>query len=90
MKKLIANLINGQIKRSPELDGTICPGETVKVFTVESDTLRCKIWNSSNSESFSRDAVCKSIATKLVEDEDEMGGSVSYNLNEIMFEIEEK
>jgi hypothetical protein len=89
-KLFLKNLNGGNIKRSPELDGTICPGEKVKVFTVEGETLLCKIWNSSNNESFNGQDACKGILEQILDEDDVMAGSLSMRFNEIMFEIEEK
>ena len=88
-KLLLKNLNSGKIKRSTELDGTICQGEKVKVFTVDGEKMLCKIWNSSNDESFNGQDACKEILGIILEDET-MGGSISMRFNEIMFEIEEK
>lgn len=90
MKKLIALLINADIKRASQFDDTICSGTPVKVYTAETDTHICKIWNASNDNGFNRQEVCKEIGLKLLSDEDIVEGTVSYNFNEIMFEIEEK
>jgi hypothetical protein len=90
MNKLIQKLIKADIKRSPELDGDICPGEKVNVYTAETDKFLCKIWNSSNNNSFDKSIVCARIADELLEDENNTGGRVDYNFNEIMYEIEEK
>lgn len=90
MKKLIALLINADIRRAPEFDDKICPGTPVKAFKAETDTHICKIWNASNDNGFNRQEVCKEIGLKLLSDEDTVEGTISYNFNEIMFEIEEK
>ncbi len=90
MKDLIKKLINGDVKRSPEFDLSICKDTRVKVFTAETSSLLCKIWNTSNNNSFDTDYVCKKIANELLDDEDACEGTVSYNFNEIMFEITEK
>jgi hypothetical protein len=90
MKDLISQLLTTGIIRSPELDFSIHPVVRVTMFTVETDELFCKVWNSSNDARFDRDYVCKEIASQLLDDDTLMEGSVSYNLNEIMFEITEK
>ena len=50
--KLVKNLINANYKRSAGDDFADGIGGTVKVYTVETDSSRCKFWNSSNNSSF--------------------------------------
>ena len=89
-KQLIKNLLNAKLVRTPERDGEACPGEKVNMYTVEGDTLICKVWNSSNNSGFDKEYVAKEIVEQLIEDEDTCEGRVNYNFNEIMFEISEK
>lgn len=91
-KELMKNLIRGNVKRSPEMDGDACPGEKVNMFSVEGDTSICKLWNSSNNSPFSRKEACSRIASLILEDEDDevYDGSFSIDFNEIMFEIRSK
>ncbi|MEK6829758.1 MAG: hypothetical protein AABY15_06580 [Nanoarchaeota archaeon] len=88
-KQLLKNLVNAQYKRSPELDHTACPGEKVKMFTVDGETSTCKMWNSSNDSTFSKVDACREIANKIL-DEDVCEGNFSLDFNEIWFEITEK
>lgn len=90
MNKLIQKLMRGEFKRSPEYDDTICPGTPVKVFTVETDKFLCKLWNSSNNNDFDKRDITVEIADKLLEDKNNLGGTVSQDFKEIMFEIIEK
>lgn len=90
MKDLVIKLLTTSIIRSPELDLSINPEVSVKVFSVETNELLCKIWNSSNDNAFDREYVAKEIAAQILEDDTLMDGIVSFNLSEIMFEITEK
>ena len=90
MKNLIIKLLSTSLVRSPDFDLSIQPQTRVKVFTIETEELLCKVWNSSNDNSFDREYVAKEISSQLLEDETMSEGSVSYNLSEIMFEITEK
>ena len=91
-KELMKNLIRGNYKRSPEMDGDACPGEKVNMFSVESETSICKFWNSSNNSSFNKKEACSRIVSQILEDEDDevYDGSFSIDFNEIMFEIRSK
>lgn len=86
-KQLLKNLVNANVEREPKLDGTICPGEMVKVFVVRGDKDTCIIWNSSNNESFDKREICKEITNQILEDEYTSEGRISHDFNEIMFEI---
>ena len=90
MKDLIIKLLTISIVRSPELDLSIHPAVSVKMFTAENDEFLCKVWNSSNDNVFDREHISKEIAARLIADEDTMEGTIPFNLSEIMFEITEK
>jgi len=91
-KQLIKNLVQGNFKRSPEMDGDACPGEKVNMFSVDGETSICKLWNSSNNSAFNKKEACKRILEHILEDEDDevYDGSFSIDFNEIMFEIRSK
>jgi len=95
-KLLLKNLISANFKRSSELDGTICKGEKIKVFTVNGEQTKCLIWNSSNNSGFDKKDACRQIAEQILDDGDSFTeavtfqGSLSMDFNEIMFEIKEK
>jgi hypothetical protein len=91
-KKLIKNLISANFKRSKEDDFADGIGGTVNVFVVETETSKCKFWNSSDNSSFDLVAACNGIADKILEeDEDDVcEGTFSLGLKEIWFQIEEK
>jgi hypothetical protein len=89
-KKLVRKLINAEYKRSKNDDFADGIGGTVKVYVVETETFRCKLWNSSNNKSFDLLAACTGIADKILEDDEIDEGTVSLGFNEIMFEVEEK
>jgi hypothetical protein len=88
--KLVKNLINANYKRSAGDDFADGIGGTVKVYTVETDSSRCKFWNSSNNSSFDLLKACTGIADAILEDDEIDEGTVSIGFNEVMFEIEEK
>lgn len=88
--QLLLALMNGESKRSEKDDFPDGMGGKVKVFVAEGEKLRVKFWNSSNNESFYRPRVCNLIGGEILQNESISGGSVSIDLNEIMFEIEEK
>lgn len=90
LKQLVSKLVSAEIKRAPELDDTICKGEKVIAYKVETETLLCKIWNASNNYGFDKEDVCKEIAQELLSDESICEGNISQNFKEIMYEITEK
>lgn len=51
-KQLIKNLLNAKLVRTPDRDGEACPGEKVNMYTVEGETVICKVWNSSNNSNY--------------------------------------
>lgn len=87
-KKLLSNLMSGNAEHSPNDDIKDEFG-TTKVYKVEGEKSICKVWNSSNSNSFNTKNACSKIAQKMV-DEDSEGGTFYENFNEIMFEINPK
>lgn len=89
-KLLLSNLIGSEIKHTPSEDFDDGMGGRVKVYVVEGQKTKCKVWNSSNGSSFSRKEVCSEIAKRYLADEDLCEGRVDDNMNEIMFEISEK
>ena len=89
-KQLLKKLINGTCKHSPGDDFADGMGGTVKVYTVETDSSKCKIWNSSNSSSFDLLKACTEIADRLLEEDDVCEGHFSIGFKEIWFEIVEK
>ena len=89
-KQLIKNLINGNFKRSPEMDGDACPGEKVNMFSVDGETSICKLWNSSNNSPFNKTEACKMIVNQIMEEDDVVEGHFTIGFNEIWFEITEK
>lgn len=90
MKDLIIKLLTKNLFRSPELDLSIHPEVRVKMFTAETEEFLCKVWNSSNDEIFDREYIANEIATRLIADENVMSGTISFWMNEIMFEVTEK
>ncbi|MBP7845892.1 MAG: hypothetical protein KA007_00460 [Candidatus Pacebacteria bacterium] len=92
-KQLLKKLVNAECKRSQKDDFADGMGGTVKVFVVETETSRCKIWNSSNNSSFNLTEACKEISNALLDHSVEdclMEGHFSIGFNEIWFEMEEK
>lgn len=89
-KQLLKNLIGANYTRSKNDDFADGIGGTVKVFSVDGETLRCKIWNSSDNSSFDVVAAMAEIAKEYLEDEDLCEGRVSLGLKEIWYEIIEK
>ena len=90
-KKLIKKLISANYTRSKSDDFADGIGGTVKVFVVETETSRCKMWNSSDNSSFDVASACAKIATVILDDDDEVSeGHFSIGFNEIWFEITEK
>lgn len=90
MNNLIRNLINGSFVRNQQFDNLICKGETVIVYTVETDDFLCKVWNSSNNSGWNKKEVGDKIANLLLKDNECFEGRVDYDMSEIMFEIIEK
>lgn len=90
-KLLVKNLVDGNYTRSKNDDFSDGMGGTVKVYAVESAKSKCKMWNSSNNDSFDVLKSCAEIASKILADEDDVcEGHFSVGFNEIWFEIEEK
>jgi hypothetical protein len=92
-KQLLKKLVNANYTRSQKDDFADGMGGTVKVFVVETETTRCKIWNSSNNSSFNLTEACKEISNALLEHPENdflSEGHFSIGFNEIWFEIEEK
>jgi len=92
-KQLLKKLISASYKRSPQDDFADGMGGTVKVFVVETEITRCKIWNSSNNSSFDLVKACNEISNALLDHSVEdclMEGHFSIGFNEIWFEMEEK
>jgi hypothetical protein len=89
-KQLLKKLISASYKRSPQDDFADGMGGTVKVFVVETETSRCKIWNSSNNGPFDLVKACAEVADKILSEDDVCEGHFSVGFNEIWFEIEEK
>lgn len=83
-------MLSTEIKRAPELDDTICKGEKVIAYKVETESLLCKVWNASNNHGFDKEDVCKEIAKGLLSDESICEGNISQDFKEIMYEITEK
>lgn len=90
LKQLVSKLVSAEIKRAPELDDTICKGEKVIAYKVETNKLLCKVWNASNNHGFDKKEICNEIAQGLLSDESICEGNISHNFNEIMYEITEK
>lgn len=89
-KQLIKNLVNANFRRSPEMDGNVCKGATVNVFSIEGETSICKMWNSSNNNPFNKREACQEIVNAILEGDDVAEGHFSLDFNEIWFEISEK
>jgi hypothetical protein len=90
-KQLLKKLISASYKRSPQDDFADGIGGTVKVFVVETETSRCKIWNSSDNGPFDLVAACAGVADKILDDNNDVcEGHFSLGFKEIWFEIEEK
>jgi hypothetical protein len=92
-KQLLKKLVNANYTRSQKDDFPDGMGGTVKVYVVETEESKCKIWNSSNNNSFNLAEACKEIFNNLVDHSVEdclMEGHFSIGFNEIWFEMEEK
>lgn len=89
-KLLVKNLIEGKYKHSPGDDFADGMGGKVKVYVVETEKTKCRMWNSSNNSSFDVFKSCSEIATKILEEDDLCEGHFSIGFKEIWFEIEEK
>lgn len=91
-KKLLKKLLDLDYKRSKNDDFSDGIGGTVPVYTVETENVKCKIWNSSNNSSFDVAGACGEIAKRILDDdEDDLSeGRISMGFKEIWFEIEEK
>ena len=93
-KLLLQNLVRANYKRSKNDDFSDGMGGTVKVYVVETETSKCKIWNSSNNNSFDLVKACAEVSDAILEgaivNQDVCEGHFSVGFNEIWFEIEEK
>lgn len=81
MLDVIKLLRSGDLERIVETWGA--------TYILENDNNRIKYWNSSNQELIHHKHVREAIIDELLEDENNLDGSISSNMNEIMYEITE-